>query len=160
MIISKIQQFPITPFLDQISETLKTASGRAIVLTAETGAGDPQAEQTADFVTAAVMASADFVTVMNTGLEEAAFGKGTDYPILRWQAEESVIYGDINGDGKINSADAALIYGVVNGDGELTEELLQSADVNGDGRINAIDASMIYSYVNGKISSFPVENNK
>ena len=39
MIISKIQQFPITPFLDQISETLKTASGRAIVLTAETGAG-------------------------------------------------------------------------------------------------------------------------
>ena len=39
MIISKIQQFPITPFLDQISETLKSASGRAIVLTAETGAG-------------------------------------------------------------------------------------------------------------------------
>ena len=39
MIISKIQQFPITPFLDQISETLKTASSRAIVLTAETGAG-------------------------------------------------------------------------------------------------------------------------
>lgn len=81
------------------------------------------------------------------------------YPILRWQAEESVIYGDVDGDGKINSADAALIYRVVNGGGELTEEQLQSADVNGDGKINAIDAAMIYSYVNGKISSFSVENN-
>lgn len=36
---TKIQTFPITPFLDEISGKLKSAPGRAIVLTAETGAG-------------------------------------------------------------------------------------------------------------------------
>lgn len=36
---NKIQQFPISPFLDQISDSLHNTPGRALVLTAETGAG-------------------------------------------------------------------------------------------------------------------------
>lgn len=43
------------------------------------------AGQTAEAVTAETLASRDFVIRMNTGLDEAAFAVGTDYPVLRWQ---------------------------------------------------------------------------
>ena len=69
-----------------------------------------------------------------------------------------VIYGDVNGDGIINSTDAAIVYRSVNGRYTLTDSQKLSADVNGDGAVNSTDAALIYRYTNGKMSKFPAES--
>ena len=78
------------------------------------------------------------------------------YPVLAWQNPATQIaLGDVNGDGEIDTADAALAYGYYNGKAELTAEQLVRADVNGDGTVDTADAALIYAYYNGKITAFP-----
>lgn len=69
-----------------------------------------------------------------------------------------VTYGDVNGDGIVNSTDAAIVYRSVNGRYTLTDSQKLSADVNGDGAVNSTDAALIYRYTNGKMSKFPAES--
>lgn len=68
---------------------------------------------------------------------------------------ESVIYGDINFDGVIDSFDLILITLHVNGSMELTDEQLEAADVITDGFVTEMDAAMLKMYILGKISAFP-----
>ena len=52
-----------------------------------------------------------------------------------------VIYGDVNGDGKVSVADARkLIVAIAKGN---TEDLIEFGDVNGDGRISVADVRKI-----------------
>lgn len=74
------------------------------------------------------------------------------------KTEPDVMYGDVNGDGIINSTDAAIVYRSVNGRYTLTDSQKLSADVNGDGAVNSTDAALIYRYTNGKMSKFPAES--
>ena len=74
------------------------------------------------------------------------------------KTEPDVTYGDVNGDGIINSTDAAIVYRSVNGRYTLTDSQKLSADVNGDGAVNSTDAALIYRYTNGKMSKFPAES--
>ena len=129
--------------------------------TAETGIGTVADETTqkAEAVSAETLASAEFVSAMNESLEEAAFVKGTDYPILAWQATETVTLGDLDGDGIVNSTDAAKLYRLINGGAEMTEDQCTAADVNGDGDVNSTDAAIIYRVANGLLSGFPTGNN-
>lgn len=62
--------------------------------------------------------------------------------------------GDINTDGKINSADALLVLQSSTGIITLTDTQKLLADVNKDGRINSTDALLILQYATGKITSF------
>ena len=71
--------------------------------------------------------------------------------------EPQIMYGDVNGDGKVNSTDAALTYAVHNGKRSFTQAQQQAADVNGDGKINSTDAALIYAVHNGKRQTFPIE---
>lgn len=116
--------------------------------TYSTGIGTNKNTVDAAAVSAETLASADFVTTINTSLETAAFVAGTDHPILVWQvSSEEPVKGDIDGDGKINAIDAAMIYKFVKNNTELTEEQLSACDMNGDGKINALDAALIYKLV-------------
>ena len=72
--------------------------------------------------------------------------------------EDPVVYGDVNGDTRINAADAAITYAVANGKRTATADQKMIADVSGDGKVNAADAALIYAYANGKRSSFPVDS--
>lgn len=72
--------------------------------------------------------------------------------------EDPVLYGDVNGDTRINAADAAITYAIANGKRTATADQKIIADVSGDGKINAADAALIYAYANGKRSSFPVDS--
>ncbi len=62
--------------------------------------------------------------------------------------------GDINTDGKINSADALLVLQSSTGVITLTDTQKLLADVNEDGKINSTDALLILQYATGKITSF------
>ncbi len=68
-----------------------------------------------------------------------------------------ITYGDVNGDGKINSLDAAQ---VLKHDAmliTLSAEALVNADVNDDGKVNSIDAAQILKYDAFLIDEFPAQ---
>ncbi len=60
--------------------------------------------------------------------------------------------GDANGDGLVNSIDAALVLQFTAG---LTSSIHPSADANQDEQVNAIDATLILQYVAGLLSHLP-----
>jgi hypothetical protein len=78
-------------------------------------------------------------------------------------------YGDINGDGIVDTADLAIInswmpdgYDLSDStdqqkimDGKVPIERVLRADVNGDGKVDAADAALIQAFINGTISTFP-----
>lgn len=66
-------------------------------------------------------------------------------------------YGDLNNDGKVNSADALDVLKHSVGSALLTGDNLILGDVNADSKINSGDALLILQYAVGKISSFPAE---
>lgn len=55
--------------------------------------------------------------------------------------------GDLNGDGVINSIDAALTLDIYN-NGTIRAEDVEVADMNGDGVVNSIDAAIILDMYN------------
>lgn len=71
----------------------------------------------------------------------------------------SIMYGDVNGDGKVNTTDAGLILQYYS---EAISEFpgengLIAADVNGDDKINTTDAGLILQFYSESISIFPIE---
>ena len=69
--------------------------------------------------------------------------------------EGTVTWGDVNGDGKVNSTDAVLILRYA---AQLGVDIdTAAADVNGDGKINSTDAVLILRYAAQLITKFPVE---
>jgi len=83
---------------------------------------------------------------------------GKSYFDSRTVAEESeILWGDVNGDGFVDSFDASLImkYDVMLiGDNDLN---LAAADVSGDGFVDSYDASLILKFDVMLIEKFPVE---
>lgn len=61
--------------------------------------------------------------------------------------EESIKYGDINGNGKIDSADAVAIKKYLAGYSDTINE--KAADVTGDGKIDVNDAIRLLKYLAG-----------
>ncbi|WP_265444666.1 cellulase family glycosylhydrolase [Acetivibrio straminisolvens] len=66
---------------------------------------------------------------------------------------DAILYGDVNGDGKVNSSDVAMLrrylIGLVN---EINEE---AADVNLSGAINSTDLTILKRYLLRSISELP-----
>lgn len=60
--------------------------------------------------------------------------------------DEADLFGDINGDGRINVADVAKLYAYIRGSGTPND----GRDINADGRINIADAATLYAYIRGK----------
>ncbi len=69
---------------------------------------------------------------------------------------QSINYGDINDDGKINVQDAVLVMKHVLGLELLDDEQQRAADVNGDGAINIRDVYYIMQYSLGLIDKLPM----
>ena len=68
----------------------------------------------------------------------------------------SIIFGDVNGDGKINVIDANLTRKAAAKVITLDEDQKLAADVSGDGKVNVIDANLIRKYAAKIINVFPV----
>ncbi|HEX9062059.1 MAG TPA: CotH kinase family protein [Clostridia bacterium] len=67
----------------------------------------------------------------------------------------SVTKGDVNGDGKVNSADYAAVKRHILNTALLSGTQYISADVNGDGVVNSTDYSLIKRYILTLVSVFP-----
>jgi hypothetical protein len=64
--------------------------------------------------------------------------------------------GDVNGDGEVNSVDAALILQVEAGLIDLEDlEFPNNADVNEDDEVNSVDSALILQFEAGFIDSLP-----
>ena len=93
------------------------------------------------------------------------FAKGNDMSQINVAAVNgtlnitTLMYGDVNGDEKINVIDANLVRRYSAKLIELEESQMIAADVSGDGKVNVIDANLIRRYSAKLITSFPVENN-
>lgn len=59
----------------------------------------------------------------------------------------TILLGDVNGDGSIDSGDVMAIYNAMAGNGDAA--LMNRADVNGDGNIDSGDVMAIYSIMAG-----------
>ena len=68
---------------------------------------------------------------------------------------DTVVYGDINNDNKIDSFDVVAIRQILNSG--TTSETYKAADLNGNNAVDAVDMYLLQSYVIGKIDSFPIE---
>ncbi len=62
--------------------------------------------------------------------------------------------GDVNGDGKVSSLDAAFVLRYDADLQELTEQQLAASDVTGDGKVTSLDAAMILRYDADLIEGF------
>lgn len=65
-----------------------------------------------------------------------------------------ITYGDVNGDGKINSTDLSNLKRYVLGMTTLNDT--SAGDLNGDGSINSADISLLKRYILGIITSLPI----
>ena len=92
-------------------------------------------------------------------LPEACYSYTCTYNIdyVEIPFEENLIpnFGDVNGDGDINTTDGAEIQRYLAGEFELTEDQLLLADVDLDGQINEYDYQLIQMYVVNKIPYIP-----
>lgn len=88
------------------------------------------------------------------GVEEAAKADVLFFTPL------NVMYGDITGDGKINTLDITVILRYIAGlvkDAQLTKEQLAAADINGDTKINTLDITVILRYIAGLVTYEQIE---
>lgn len=71
------------------------------------------------------------------------------------------IYGDVNGDGKVDIKDSTFLQRSVNNESDYEivkgSNTFKRADVNGDGNVNIIDAAYIQKYLLHMIEELPVK---
>ncbi|MBR3611184.1 MAG: hypothetical protein IKL57_07000 [Oscillospiraceae bacterium] len=67
------------------------------------------------------------------------------------------VFGDVDGNGKINVLDANVIRRYSAKLLELTDDQIVAADVDGNGNVNVLDANLIRRYAVKLIDKFPVE---
>lgn len=84
----------------------------------------------------AVVATGDTVSIY--------YDNGTQY--AKWTV---VLYGDVNGDGKVDNIDRVKIRNYVLGTSKLSGAMVVAADVNKDGQVNNIDRVKVRNHVLG-----------
>ncbi|MBR4868232.1 MAG: metallophosphoesterase, partial [Clostridia bacterium] len=77
--------------------------------------------------------------------------------IAQLEQAAALLYGDVDGDGRVSAADALEVLKAVVGNITLTDEQTVFADVDGDEKISSVDALYILKKVVGKIDTFPVQ---
>lgn len=72
-------------------------------------------------------------------------------------ATETVIYGDLNGDGKVNNRDLGVMQKYLNDLIDEDELDMEAADVTHDGKVNNRDLGKLQQFLNDLIDSLDPE---
>ncbi|MBR3611185.1 MAG: leucine-rich repeat protein [Oscillospiraceae bacterium] len=114
-----------------------------------------------------VYEAADSSATFDADYDVIVYPKGNSTWVIedtRWKGymtqdsvSASVLYGDIDGNGKINVLDANMVRRATAKLAELSDEQTAAADVDGNGKINVLDANLIRRYVAKLVDSFPAE---
>lgn len=126
-----------------------------------------------DYAVELVNEGYDISAVVLWGLIDTDSWRASKYPLIfdeKWQAKQAyyaivdsyeetqpvtLVYGDANGDGIVNSIDATLVTRYTLKAATLSDDALKCCDVNGDGIVNSIDAAIITRYVLKVVTSLP-----
>ena len=73
---------------------------------------------------------------------------------LTLKIAQARLLGDVNNDGKVNTADSTEVLRSAAELATLSEEAADSADVNGDGKVDTSDAVRILQYAAEMITEF------
>lgn len=76
----------------------------------------------------------------------------------RYQESNSVLYGDVNLDGKVDISDAVLLNKAASGMVTLNDQAAKNADCNDDGELGADDAVVLLQFLVHVENSLPVKN--
>ena len=69
-------------------------------------------------------------------------------------AQDNILYGDADGNGKVELLDVNLMERYIEGDKEAESNIhFTEADVNADGEINDVDVQMVKDYLVGNLDS-------
>jgi len=91
--------------------------------------------------------------LVDLNIEYICNSAGTDLPTSRIRINE-VMVGDVNQDGKVNSADATLLDNYLNGKASLSGNALRAADTNADFGVTKDDLTHLNDYLSGKVRYF------
>jgi len=69
-----------------------------------------------------------------------------------------IVYGDINGDGLVDSTDLTILKRYILRRLDFTSDQLKAADVNLDNEVNSTDITILKRFILRKIDSLPVNN--
>ena len=94
----------------------------------------------------ALAAAKDALTTTNQDKIDAA---AESLKVAMEKLQETVAYGDVNGDGKVDIVDALMALQASAEKIELTEEQTTLADIDADGTVSAADALMILKVATG-----------
>ena len=92
--------------------------------------------------------AADISDILGKLYSQAADTAATDGETTA-DENNTVILGDINGDGNINVSDIALAASHIKGIRALTPQQQKAADITGDGQINVSDIAAISAHIKG-----------
>lgn len=91
--------------------------------------------------------------LVDLNIEYICNSAGTDLPTSRLRIND-VMVGDVNQDGKVNSADATLLNNYLNGKASLSGNALRAADTNADFGVTKDDLTHLNDYLSGKVRYF------
>jgi hypothetical protein len=96
------------------------------------------------------------------GYELYKFAPGDGVQGLTDMEEDTIVfaaawslYGDINGDGKLNVSDVVALRLYAEGGYPLAPDRAPAMDVNGDGVVSGADAMCLFAYVAGALEKIP-----
>ncbi len=84
--------------------------------------------------------SAKFVIIRTFGVNAEVDNYVLGSADFAWVEEETILYGDLNDDGKVNMRDNLLMRQLIIGLVDGNDVNINAADINGDGKINTLDS--------------------
>ncbi|WP_003514711.1 pectinesterase family protein [Acetivibrio thermocellus] len=94
-------------------------------------------------------------SVVTLGPNGASSG-AVNYIVIVKQNNQNIVYGDLNGDGLVNSSDYSLLKRYILKQIDLTEEKLKAADLNRNGSVDSVDYSILKRFLLKTITQLPV----
>ncbi len=91
--------------------------------------------------------------LVDLNIEYIRNSAGTNLPTSRIRIND-VLVGDVNQDGKVNSAAATLLDNYLNGKASLSGNALRAADINADFGVTKDDLTHLNDYLSGKVRYF------